>query len=66
MHPNHDKICKFIELLGLCHTIIIEEKEGVIKYNASSPDELALANASRYFGFEFLGRDDNNNILVHD
>ena len=36
-------------------------------YNASSPDELALVNAAKYFGYEFKGRDEENNIeiLVH-
>lgn len=50
--------------LAICHTIIIEEKEGVIFYNASSPDELALTNAARHFGVFFKGRDDDSNILV--
>lgn len=33
-------------------------------YNASSPDELALVNGMRYFGFEFRDRDEQDNILV--
>jgi len=33
-------------------------------YNASSPDELALVNAAKYFGYFFKGRDDENNIEV--
>lgn len=66
-HRNYPFIRKFIENLALCHTIIEEyDKDDVLKYNASSPDELALCNASRYFGFEFRGRDADNNILVSD
>lgn len=42
-------------LLSLCHTVITEEKDGNIVYNASSPDELALINFARYCGFEYLG-----------
>jgi phospholipid-transporting ATPase len=64
-NPNYKYIQKFIQLLGLCHTIIEEHKpDGTMKYNASSPDELALTNAARYFGFEFYGRDADNNIKV--
>ena len=64
-HSNNSVICKFFEVLSLCHTIIEEYGEDeVLKYNASSPDELALVNAARYFGFEFRGRDSDNNILL--
>ncbi len=66
-HHNYNYIRRFIEILGLCHTIIEEyQEDGTLKYNASSPDELALANAARYFGFEFRGRDIENNILALD
>lgn len=67
-HPQHEHIFKFIECLGICHTVISEEKE--IKgvkckvYNASSPDELALVNACRHFGFSFKDRDLDDNIVV--
>ena len=62
---TYKDIMKLTEVLGLCHTIIEENKpDGTLKYNASSPDELALANAARYFGFEFRGRDADNNICV--
>ena len=50
--------------LAICQTIIVEEKEGVIHYNASSPDELALTNAARHFGIVFEERDANNNIVL--
>jgi magnesium-transporting ATPase (P-type) len=53
-----------MEILGVCHTIIVEEKNNEIIYNASSPDELALVNAAKYFGYQFLGRDDENNLLL--
>ena len=33
-------------------------------YNASSPDELALVNAAKYFGYYFKGRDDENNLII--
>ena len=57
---DHDIIMSFLYHLAICHTIIIEEKvsedgQKLISYNASSPDELALVNAARYFGFCFSG-----------
>jgi hypothetical protein len=33
-------------------------------YNASSPDELALVNGMRHFGFAFRDRDIDDNILI--
>lgn len=33
-------------------------------YNASSPDELALVNGMRHFGFAFRDRDQDDNIIV--
>jgi phospholipid-transporting ATPase len=63
-HPNHVNIQKVIELLAVCHTIIIDNSDGVPTYNASSPDELALVNAAKFFGFQFIDRDENNNVMV--
>ena len=67
-HPNHEPLKKFIQALGICHTVIAEEKdkdgEKYIDYNASSPDELALVNGARYMGFAFTGRDDENNMII--
>lgn len=42
-----------MEALAVCHTIIVEEKDDEFVYNASSPDELALVNAARFFGYRF-------------
>ena len=53
-----------LTFLACCHTIITEEKNGEIIYNASSPDELALVNFSKYCGGEFMGIDEDNNINV--
>ncbi len=51
-------------MLAVCHTVIVEEKAGSIVYNASSPDELSLVNAAKYFGYSFNGRDEDDNILI--
>lgn len=61
-------IKKFIECLGICHTVISDDKETKGQkfkvYNASSPDELALVNGMRHFGFAFTERDIDDNIIV--
>jgi phospholipid-transporting ATPase len=61
---NHENLMKTIMFLACCHTIIIDSKKGT--YNSASPDELALVNAAKQFGFEFNDRDENDNIVVHD
>lgn len=50
--------------LSVCHTIVIDERKGT--YNAASPDELALVNGAKQFGFEFKGIDLNENMLILD
>lgn len=50
--------------MALCHSIIVEKKEGQIIFNASSPDELALVNAAKLFGAEFIERDDENYLHI--
>ena len=63
--PNHEKLKKVIVFLAACHTIIIDKKKGT--FTSSSPDELALVNAAKQFGFEFKGRDQaDNSILIQD
>eukprot|EP01117_Protostelium_nocturnum_P008732 TRINITY_DN3129_c2_g1_i1.p1 TRINITY_DN3129_c2_g1~~TRINITY_DN3129_c2_g1_i1.p1 ORF type:complete len:1130 (+),score=309.69 TRINITY_DN3129_c2_g1_i1:147-3536(+) len=43
-------------LLSVCHTVIPEEVDGKIVFQASSPDEAALVKAAKYFKFEFYKR----------
>jgi magnesium-transporting ATPase (P-type) len=63
-HHNHKAIKNFLECLALCHTVVIDEKDGLSSYNASSPDELALVNAAKYLGVTFVEKDDNNNLII--
>ncbi len=52
---NEDENVKhFFTLLALCHTVMTEEKNGKIIYQAQSPDENALVSAARSFGFAFV------------
>lgn len=61
---NFNYANQFVEILSICHTVIVEEKDGKSIYNASSPDELALVNAAKFFGYTFVGRDEDSNMLV--
>lgn len=60
--PNHEALLRVVLFLACCHTIIIDEKKGT--YTSSSPDELALVNAARQFGYEFKGRDADDALII--
>uniref|UniRef100_A0A4W5K8A7 Phospholipid-transporting ATPase n=1 Tax=Hucho hucho TaxID=62062 RepID=A0A4W5K8A7_9TELE len=47
---------EFFKLLSLCHTVMVEQNEDELVYQAASPDEGALVTAARNFGFVFLSR----------
>ncbi|XP_072100623.1 phospholipid-transporting ATPase IC-like isoform X2 [Mobula birostris] len=53
---NEPGVHEFFKLLALCHTVMVEEKQGQLTYQATSPDEEALVTAARNFGFVFLSR----------
>ena len=61
---NYKHVERVLLNLAICHTIIIENKNGKLNYNASSPDELALVNAARFFGVKYIDRDEENNIFI--
>lgn len=46
----------FFRLLALCHTVMPDQKDGKLEYQAQSPDEAALVSAARNFGFVFKSR----------
>jgi phospholipid-transporting ATPase len=62
--PAYDQIKATLILMALCHTILVEYKDGEYQYNASSPDELALLNWAKFCGCEFRGTDEDNNMTV--
>lgn len=49
--------------LAFCHTIIVDHQEGGT-YNSASPDELALVNAAKQFGYQFMDKDADENVVV--
>ena len=53
---------KTLVFLACCHTIIIDQKTN--EYNSSSPDELALVNAAKQFGYNFVNRNENDEIII--
>ncbi|GMH31210.1 hypothetical protein Nepgr_033053 [Nepenthes gracilis] len=56
--PHSNVIQKFLQLLGICHTVIpeVDEETGKVSYEAESPDEAAFVIAARELGFEFYQR----------
>jgi magnesium-transporting ATPase (P-type) len=48
--------------LATCHTVIWDVKKG--QYTSASPDELALVNAAKQFGYEFKGKDSDEILTV--
>jgi phospholipid-transporting ATPase len=53
-----------MEILSVCHTVVVEDKKGKLSYNASSPDELALVNGAKYLGYDFVHRDEDENVVI--
>merc|ERR1712025_875717 len=63
-----DMISDFLTLLTVCHTVIPEEGEdGVIKYNAASPDEKALVEGAEVYCYKFVARKPESVMInTHD
>ncbi|KAI0070017.1 phospholipid-translocating P-type ATPase [Panus rudis PR-1116 ss-1] len=49
-------IHEFLTLLAVCHTVIPEERDGKMHYQASSPDEAALVAGAELLGYQFYMR----------
>lgn len=60
MRSDEQHAHNFFRLLALCHTVMPEEKNGRLEYQAQSPDESALVGAARNFGFVFKARTPNS------
>ena len=63
-HENQGYIRDYLMVLAVCHTVIVQQKEDRVEYNAASPDELALINAAKFFGCELKGRDEEGNVVL--
>ncbi|XP_061173157.1 phospholipid-transporting ATPase ID-like isoform X1 [Saccostrea echinata] len=56
VQSNNPLVHEFFRILALCHTVMPEVTDGVLEYQAQSPDEGALVSAARNFGFVFKSR----------
>ncbi|XP_067887118.1 phospholipid-transporting ATPase IC [Heterodontus francisci] len=52
-------VAEFFKLIAICHTVMVEDNNGQIVYQAASPDEGALVTAARNLGFVLLSRTQN-------
>jgi magnesium-transporting ATPase (P-type) len=46
-----------LKVLSLCHEVSVEKEDGELKFNSSSPDEVALLNFAKLEGKEYLGEE---------
>ncbi|XP_066430585.1 phospholipid-transporting ATPase IK [Eleutherodactylus coqui] len=54
---NQDNQLKeFFRLLAICHTVMVDKDGDELVYKAASPDEEALVNTARNFGYVFVSR----------
>lgn len=60
VRSDEENAHNFFRLLALCHTVMPDQKEGKLEYQAQSPDEAALVSAARNFGFVFKSRTPNS------
>ncbi|XP_050059932.1 phospholipid-transporting ATPase ID isoform X1 [Aphis gossypii] len=59
-NETENTVVTFFEILALCHTVMPSWKNGILKYQAQSPDESALVSAARNFGIVFIERTPNS------
>ena len=64
-HENYYKIKYFLLCMCLCHSVFtVSNMKNELVYEGSSPDEISLINAARYFNYIFLKRLPGNKIEV--
>ncbi|XP_021100659.1 phospholipid-transporting ATPase IK isoform X7 [Heterocephalus glaber] len=59
-----EAVREFWRVLAICHTVMVQEKDNQLLYQAASPDEEALVTAARNFGYVFLSRTQDTITLV--
>lgn len=52
-NKERETINEFLTLLAVCHTVIPENRDGKMHYQASSPDEAALVAGAEILGYQF-------------
>jgi len=70
INPQYENIQRFLYHLALCHTVLTcnNPKDESIKpiISSSSPDELALMNAAKYYGIKFVERNQYNELIIEN
>uniref|UniRef100_A0A7S3JZM0 Phospholipid-transporting ATPase n=1 Tax=Aureoumbra lagunensis TaxID=44058 RepID=A0A7S3JZM0_9STRA len=61
-HEKDEYAACILEALMLCNTVVVENKNGVIKYQAESPDEGALVDGALHAGYKLFARTEH--VLV--
>lgn len=56
-------IARFLRILALCHDSIPERTDNKIIISASNPDDDAIVCAAKYFGYEFIDREEKVALL---
>ncbi|XP_023572662.1 phospholipid-transporting ATPase IK [Octodon degus] len=65
VRTKQDKVVQeFWRLLAICHTVMVQEVDNQLLYQAASPDEEALVTAARNFGYVFLSRTQDSITVV--
>lgn len=54
-------VFNFVKVMTLCHSVVcdVDSYVGDIRYQASSPDELALVQGAKSFGMQLVARNHN-------
>jgi len=58
---QYNNAINYLHHLALCHTIVTSKDprdETKFILNSSSPDELSLLNAAKYYGIKFMERNE--------
>ena len=64
-HPEFANVDRYLRLMVLCNSVYPSLINGEVVFQATSPDELALVEASKSFGYELVERKENTvNISI--
>lgn len=59
------RVCEIALVLALCHNVTPSEEDGVLTYQAASPDEIAIVKFCEQVGLRLFKRDRTSITLLH-
>lgn len=59
------RVCELALVLALCHNVTPTEEDGVLTYQAASPDEIAIVKFCETIGLRLFKRDRTSITLLH-